>query len=55
MPTYGRLNNFDAYLYHKNEWFLKIVKGRSVARCPRPRNLIKKLIKLQVQIYYLQL
>ena len=24
-------------------------KGRSVARCPKPRNLISKLIKLQVR------
>ncbi len=26
-----------------------INKGRSVARCPEPRNLINKLIKLQVR------
>jgi len=26
-----------------------ILRGRSVARCPKPRNLINKLIKLQVR------
>ena len=34
--------NIDS-LYLFNE------KGRSVARCPKPRNLINKLIKLQVR------
>ena len=33
----------------------KIIKGRSVARCPEPRYLINKLIKQQEQIYHLQL
>ena len=44
------LNNSDeSFVKDKKE---SIKKGRSVARCPKPRNLINKLIKLQVHNFH---